>query len=411
MSRRAVEGVKTALIVLLVITALILAYFSNLFLAPERPAPRAERQESGLRSGPGDAARPMCIAVTLPDGSRLAEQYDGAALGAAFEKTVNLLSEALGSAGAPAETDEARWREALASPGLYYEYFAPVPMAVLCSWLGTEAGSTAFADVSALCLTGGRLCFRDGAGTCYACDTAVPEGATASLSDLCTHPAVFAFEDPVLEGFGCGSQLIFAGEELHSPVTAETPLTGQEARYALLEALDAAMFEKSGYMEGDGTYVYVATDFTLRMGPDGTVIYRRSGELDRRPASLTDDICRAELMCARLLSPFAGDADVCYTGVETEDGATRVFFDYNIAGGLISLSGGSAAEIRLEGGTITEMRLRLLRFALTGEGETLLPERQAAAAAAGPFRLVYVPAGGLYAPRWMQRPSIGGTEG
>jgi hypothetical protein len=413
MSKKAVERVKTAAIVLLLISAVILGYFSNILprLGGAQTPGAASGDPSRLRSEPGDAAMPMCIAVTGGDGAHYGEKYDDEALRAAFEKTANLLSEALGSAGEPAEADEAGWREFLTSPGLYYEYFAPVPMAVLCSWLGTEARTMESCPISALCLAGGRLCFRDGSGAYYECATAVPAAAAEELAGLCSEEAVFAFEVPVLESFGCGSQLLFTELTAHAHVTAEQPLSGQEARYALLEALDAAMFEKSGYMEGDGTYVYVATEFTLRIAPDGTVLYRRSGESRGGAGALFSDIEKAELMCDRLLSPFLGEADICYTDAVFADGNTTVHFDYNIAGGLLSIAdGASAATVTLSGGIITEMRLQVSRFALSARPRSCCRKSRRRPPPAADFLLSYAGAGGEYVPRWTESRQAG-SEG
>ena len=403
MSRRVIEAVKTAVIVLLVISAVALGLYSRIF-----PIPGGAGSQSGTSGDPSQtfgesrgAAKPMCIAVTGQDGTHTAAKYDGEELTSVFEKTVKLFSEALGSAGEPTAVDEARWREFLLSPGVYYEYYEPVPMAVLCAWLGTEAGVMESSNVAALCLSSDRLCFRDGTGACFECATAVPADAVQGLGELCSERAVFAFELDTLEAFGCGSQLLFPDSAAHRLAVSSEPMIGQEARYELLEALDAAVFERSGYMEGDGTYVYVATDFTLRISPDGAVAYRFSGEAQRRQSTFFGDIEQAERICSKLLPLFAGDADYCYAGTVTAGSVTVTAFDYCIAGGLLSLPDGAhAASITLEEGVVTEMDLRLHRFSLVEEERELLPEIQTAAASAGGFRLVYDGAAGEYLPRW-----------
>ena len=74
MSRRAVEAVKTAAIVLLLISAVVLGLYSRIL-----PLPGGDRSQSGASGDAsqvfgesGGAAKPMCIAVTGRNGAHTA---------------------------------------------------------------------------------------------------------------------------------------------------------------------------------------------------------------------------------------------------------------------------------------------------------------------------------------------------
>ena len=123
--RKAAEGVKTAVIVLLLISLVFLAWKSGLFSGGiwRRGASSASPQygESRDVSDGGDisaeAARPMAIVITSPDGGHFAEKYDRAALDRLYERTGRLFAEAIGSAGEPDVIASDGWRAALRSPG------------------------------------------------------------------------------------------------------------------------------------------------------------------------------------------------------------------------------------------------------------------------------------------------------
>ena len=69
-----------------------------------------------------------------------------------------------------------------------------------------------------------------------------------------------------------------------------------------------------------------------------------------------------------------GDAALFLSGIESDDDGATVFFDYMAGGTPIRFADGShAAEVRIEGQSITAFSLRLRRYTLTERDSQLLP--------------------------------------
>ena len=91
-------------------------------------------------------------------------------------------------------------------------------------------------------------------------------------------------------------------------------------------------------------------------------------------------ISRAELCAAArgligaLTQDRIGDAALFLSGIASDDDGATVFFDYMAGGTPIRFADGShAAEVRIEGQSITAFSLRLRRYTLTERDSLLLP--------------------------------------
>ena len=119
------EWLKTGLIALLAVSALLLGRRTELFNEFFAVIPlfgdvaNLMRGASGTGSGNiggvsfVEAARPLTIVITDGQGERYGVRNDTVTRNAVYEMTIGLLGETLGSASEPMEITEAEWRAAL----------------------------------------------------------------------------------------------------------------------------------------------------------------------------------------------------------------------------------------------------------------------------------------------------------
>jgi hypothetical protein len=99
----------------------------------------SDGQNGGLPAGEMvQAVRPRAVLVRSADGETRATAWSGEETAAGFRCFSALLGEALGSAGAPAEIDEAAFRGARAAEGVFLDFFCDLPLDCLAVWLGSE---------------------------------------------------------------------------------------------------------------------------------------------------------------------------------------------------------------------------------------------------------------------------------
>ena len=138
------------------------------------------------------------------------------------------------------------------------------------------------------------------------------------------------------------------------------------------------------YVESSGTEVVIEGQRKLYLHPDGMLSYSggaaEDGSLFAVAAADAAHISRAELCAAArgligaLTQGRIGDAALFLSGIESDDDGATVFFDYMAGGTPIRFADGShAAEVRIEGQSITAFSLRLRRYTLTERDSLLLP--------------------------------------
>ena len=141
---------------------------------------------------------------------------------------------------------------------------------------------------------------------------------------------------------------------------------------------------KDRYVESSGTEVVIEGQRKLYLHTDGMLSYSggaaEDGSLFAVAAADAAHISRAELCAAArgligaLTQGRIGDAALFLSGIESDDDGATVFFDYMAGGTPIRFSDGShAAEVRIEGQSITAFSLRLRRYTLTERDSLLLP--------------------------------------
>ena len=332
-----------------------------------------------------------------------------------------LLREALGSAGASVTVDESAFRQALDQPGIYFDYHRLLPVSVLSEQYGISFDPQFQARCLLLSVGEGdvvQLYFWDGESTVQRYETAVSASDVSdAIASFETNGAYFAYE---------------GGEELSHlspyailcPAARDTYLVTSSIPSALdmdslLERLDFNPHTHSRYPEADGTEVVVETPRTLRVQPDGTVIYTGGAEAasdlyrvnaaNTLPTEVEAVLAVRQLLEVLLSGEDLGDGQIYFSGVSASGDQMQVTFDYMVDGVPVYFSDGSSAmEVQITGTTITAFRLQSRQYTLSETAYSLLPLPQALAAASvyegGCLTIGYVDQGtGSLSPWWLVR--------
>lgn len=309
----------------------------------------------------------------------------------AFQPLGDLLKEALGSARVYTVCSQGEFLEALSSTSVYYDFLSPLPLSVLAGITGAETESDFPARRLILSDRGERgvqLYLQDGSGNCQYCSTAVSRSdlsAAAARYELGN--AVFAFElSDTDSAYGavdpCSLFLTDSAPGLPVLQSLRRPSdTGQ-----LLSALSFNPRTNYRYPESDGTEVIVEGERSLRIRPDGSILYRSGSDtllsIDAAdPAAPTPQEAAAGAS-AVLQKLLGGDGQLYLLDIRQTGTSTVLEFDYHVGGVPVRFSDGScAAEVTLRGTAIDTLTLRFRQYTVSGEVSSLLPLRQALAIA------------------------------
>ena len=300
-----------------------------------------------------------------------------------------LLEQALSSARSATLCSTQVFRDALQSPSVYYDFLTPLPLPILAEVVWTSSQLTGSARYLALSgqENGIALYLWDGATLCYRCDTSLPlEELERIVNQYELGNARFAFE---LSGSGEAlapfSLLIDETPEL--PVLSGTTALSDTTR--LLTLLNFNPNTNYRYPESDGSETVVEGDRSIRLHPNGTVIYRSNSEdgltidsLDEQP-TLLEAATGINALLGELLSGTAGGAELCLTEIRQTGITTIARFHYQINGVPVRFSDGHyAAEVTLNGSTVSGLTLYFRQYTAAGATSLLLPLPQAVAIAA-----------------------------
>ena len=387
--------IRIAVIVLLLAAAVILCWQSGYFSGfGDRLRSDAETDTDAVGTLPQLSAaekaafvRPDTVLLRRENGAAVAAQYSAEAMQDVLGHFAPSLGEALGTAGTPAHITEATFRDGLAKECVYLYFPCICPLRLLADWLGSEmSGACADMDIDMLYLSlaeeNALLCFRDSSGQFFRCSTAaISETLRSRVADVQGYEACFAFEDEALRAL-----------TPYTVVLREMPDIREAESSPVRDGLDVAEIQRvvgmnpfvsSSYTEADGTRVFVQDDMTLRLGADGVLSFHVEGQdvQFQSGQSIVDAVNCACAIVRHVAEERCGDAELRFTGAEynVSDRQYTVSFDYCLDGIPVSLPGGSAVRLVMQGSTPVELRFELRRYTLTENKATLLPMLQAAA--------------------------------
>ena len=391
----AIEVIKTCLIILLSISALLLIFQTQSFrffwaqgswgsiFAPGRT------QKSGTEAAYQEAAKPVNIVLSAEGG-----HYAGDAQ-ALYENCGALLGEALGSSREPSAATAADWRNALSTDSIYFEYADPVRLSVLAGWFGTEINHRA-GDmlVRRLCIAAGSagpvLYYLDAeSGEVYRCGTAASSASLAALiAAYLPNESYFVFETDGAYSSVDPYMLLRGGLESLPLLSVTNPLGLEIPEEQLLSCFGMNAYISSHYAEQGGNTVYVEGDATLRAGSHGFVSFRQGSDgallpvFSQEHSSEAAAIAAGRQFLANAAAVVGGDGVFYLRSCDRTGENYTLCFSLFVGSMQVFLPGDApAARLQIENGHITQAEVCFRRYTLGQEQVSLLPARQAAAVA------------------------------
>ena len=407
-NKKIIEKVKTAVIITLIISMFIFGWYSNLFDEFFNRVPVFGTIGNLTGAMPSDdfsgmlemeAARPLGIIITHDDGRRLGVRYNTELRNVIYDWTAGIVGEALGSMSEPIRVNQAEWRHAITSPGVFFEYINPIGLSILNAWLG--AGIFHLEEeiyVRRIFVSFGddrnKLFFKNAkSGDLYSAETASFARKAPELETLQTNDALFAFETGIAAS-EFAPYMIIIPDVLHPNVVVMSAGTAEELLNYVRNAFGHGREPERRYQDGD-TLVSVGAHFNIRVEADGRVLYRRTDgypSIDSEyTATLVEHIEKARLVVSSTIGRTAGSADAFFqSAFAYDERRTYITFGYYIAGGRVRLPDEMyAARFVFLAGHIIEAELLFLSYSIAEESTRLLPELMTLAAAGGEFMLVF----------------------
>ena len=395
MRRNSVETIKTIVIVLLSISAVLLTLTANLSVDLHTlPGMEALAARFGRTAPLGDtpaaepesvaAAKPLAISIRNETG-RWTAARDFTLLDTAYEALAGYLGEALGTAETPEALSSGTLRTAMAAQSIYFSYDGMIPLRALANWLGTDYPGPEFSANWLMLLLQSdyvQLYFGDGQSQYY-CQTQIPSDAIRTqIADYQPDGSYFAGES----NLDAIRQL-----DAWSLLTPDASLPVCNAEIAMTDALrtataSALAFNPYGdgvYTAADGTVVYAESSCTLQLTPSGT-LQLTNADANRYQLSGQDvhtQIAYALSLLNSLTATTLGDARLYLTDVHRTDTQTAWTFEYYIGGLPVRQTSGNGATVVFTGNHLSSLTLAVRRYTLTEQTTQLLPVPQAAAIA------------------------------
>ena len=329
------------------------------------------------------------------------------------QQVIPLFREALGSAAELEAAAQQQFRDALEGMAVYLDLTVELPLTAVAACLGESAGSDR--PVRALALTADgedavSMYLRGGDGGLFRCATALPASALETIcAGVQPNGSSFAYET----NYTALEPYTLLAASVAQPPELQADLPAGYTDYNLMTALDFNAHTKFLYTDRDGAVVVEESPRTLRIGPDGTVLYssaaaapsyRPGGEGPALPEAL-----RAAWSLASALTNGTGASPLRLSGAEeTEEGTYVVRFRYQAEGVPVCFpdeSDALAVTVGAAGAVSFTYRCRAYTPA-EEEGAPLLPPAMAAAIASlhpdSGLSVAYVDAGGArLSPCWL----------
>ncbi len=351
-----------------------------------------------VRSSGVAAADPAQMALTV-DGWLYGVQYNMTDIDAAVTATRSLWSQALSGSGLQAAEETELITGLQAGSCALLRYHGAIPLQTVAGWLGGDWKGSDRLQIETLVYAAGvqRLFVRAADGTLYVADAAVSQSALDEAQKGFRGLACsFAEDDYAVYP----ETLLFDNEVLSLPIMQESPIdlfaaqsgTGLED---LLHAFGYTAYTDFYTEQDNQVRVFLDDTSTLRMSASGLLQYAAAdgaGTVHAYEESDLDEqaVLDAQMDCARLIldaAQRAGDTDThasLYTVQQNGQQTTLVFLQ--MYSGVPVLGESDFATFCFEGSALRTATIRLRRFTATGEKQTVMPARQAAAGASGERR-------------------------
>lgn len=394
-ARKWLERGKSLLIVALSCSALVLLL--NTGQDSARSAGWLNRLQSLLPVGGGgqsgavlltETVRPVRMAVTTELG-RYGVQYDNEKLDELFEAVNPLLTESMAACGPAQKSGDPGWRNALESPGIYFDFLGEVPLSALSD---QEAGGLEQPSARRVVLTVGqgvaRLWYWNEADSApYFCNLTgtLREQLEEFLAQYATEGggSLFAYEREEYNALS-DWQLITAQEFAPQVYQAANPLGGE----LLNRVVQAAGFNPHSLYTVNGDLVVKDVGATLRIRPDGRVTYTEAAGAAARlsvaaageTATPAEAVEGTRELLEQTLGQVQSEARYYLLSCVSEGDRLEVRFGCALDGAEVRLGGsGMFASFTVTGRQVSAFTLHFRSYTAMETTSLVLPLQQAIA--------------------------------
>ncbi len=297
-----------------------------------------------------------------------------------YQQIEPVYQEALGSAGAPQPMEESVYLAFLTNPALVVQYHAPVPLYLLQAWSGGEVLRDGL-EVSgaALVLREEKviLLLTDGTGGRWQAATAA---SAENLIALCQWEgesnAVFAKDSALLPG----DQVLTLFQQQRTVLAVSAPELASrgELPQTVQAIFDMNAYLARVYLNADGSRVYVEGRGTVRLSPNGDLIYSSTDGSDLKLSAVQGPERRAEIcqkvydLVCQLWTGLGASGQPSLEELRFDGEAMVLRFGLCVDGVFLEKTEGDWATVVVEDGAIVSAAASLRQLE-DGETVSLLP--------------------------------------
>jgi len=396
------ERLKSALIVLLLLSAGILFYFSITLDLNGQAAPlqgilallKKDKAEENTASGviKTPAALPQQLAVSRNGGLFIAADADS--FDQLWQQAMPVYAEALGSMGSVQAIGENSCRAFFEGTLLFISYHQAFPFHMLESWAGFQPKALDTA-VSVLLIAEKEgkvwVVFQDDAtGQWYQAPTAASGSRLAAVGGERQANGIFACKDDAYRNFWSYTPVLLENTpQTEYQISGLTYLGSTETTRQLLGLFSLNPYLAQVYQDNSGAIVYVESYRLLSLSKDGSIAFSAKSEGgipvtasetggQRYELAQTIEKCRVFLVDIWQLTGAGGQLSL--SSASAEGGTLSLSFELRV-GSLFINEKTAAAFLTVEDGRITQASLHPRRLEAAGQ-TSVLPYRLGAVAAA-----------------------------
>ncbi len=409
---RLIEAIKTAIIIILIISAVILTYnvwfygsssgsaFSALFKREQTSSDFFEEYEES--SYTLSVMSPLRCTIRTNMGlyhSYSADSSSRVNAQTMFEAVSPTLAEALSSASPPVQVTNKDWADALSKNMMLLDFEGEMPVRALCAALGAELNNSSDLSVRYILITADEgdtvdIYFKSDSRSIYKSETGCDSLYMQSLFDEYL-PNGYYFMSESTEGSLAPPEFIVSYTEqdvydlrISNILDELSGLDSNRAIDTILEAFDFNPYTAKSYSESDDVSVYVEELNTLRIFPGGYLTYY-SPEVDELPGVDISDAKKASLIgeasrICQSISSYAGNIGTYVIRAYYNESSERfiILFGNEYTSIPIINNNGYYAKFEYKNALLVSAELSLKSFHPDKVNTTLLPTVQSIAAAA-----------------------------
>ena len=407
------ERIKTVLLVVLLCGAVFMAYSTWFYDNPLGDASDVLFASEGAVPGNGEYSFSANAASNLSPVRigvknsimRIGAEYSKAAIDSAYANTRGLMAEALSAqTGSWSRADEEAWQNMLTWQGVLYDYQGIVRADIMADWLWggqSEVGN----------IQGRFLLFainpkdnrtilaikNPDTGDIYTGYTQINKETVLSVLDqIQGTPCLLACESGESEYKNLAPESFISAAAMPGVINGYNDCAGftKDQKNTIIKSFGFTPYSISEHVEKDGTQVYIAGSSTIRIEPDGFIVYRNTdtsadatqGIFVRsasETASETEIFETACTLVSRLAQITGGDGKLYPKSFSYIRGENRCVADFGWSVNGVPIDRqktGYAARVVISDMKVIAVEFYMHRYQNTDRPSNLLNKKLAAAA-------------------------------